>query len=389
MPNATLLEGVASDPVVRLDRAANRQELRVAHVAYSLRTGGMERLLVEFARHAAPEREKLSFHCLTEASTPADDIRAAGCPVFLWRKPEGFRWRAVRQLADQFRRDRVHVVHTHNSGAMIYGALAGRIAGVPAIVHTRHGQRFGAGRRQTFTFAQVTRLVDRVVTVSQDGARQSLAEGIAKHRVRTIWNGIDLSRFQFRGPRMGGPAILVARMVPEKDLPTLISAVAIVIQQDPTFCIRLVGDGPALAAARQQVAALGLQSSVEFLGERQDVPDLLRDASLFVMSSLTEGISLTLLEAMASGLPVVATEVGGNAEVVESGRTGRLVPPSRPDLLAQALLDVWRNPMRAAAMGVAGRERVETHFDIAGMVRRYEALYREVLAERSLGDGSY
>ncbi|MFO0904071.1 MAG: glycosyltransferase [Pirellulales bacterium] len=356
--------------------------LRVAHVAFSLRTGGMERLLVEFARHHDRTATQLSFYCLTDEGRPAEDIRAAGRPVESLHKAAGFRLRTVWQLARRFRRERIDVVHTHNSGAMIYGALASRFAGVSAVVHTRHGQRFGAGRRQTLTFAQMTKLVDRVVSVSRDGACQSLREGIAPSRVQTIWNGIDLSRFAFRGAQPGRPAILVARMVPEKDLPTLLAAVELVVQREPTFQLRLVGDGPALAAARARAARGAWGRHLEFLGERSDVADLLADSSLFVLSSRTEGISLTLLEAMASGLPVVATRVGGNTEVVDDESTGLLVPVAHPALLADAIVRLWRSPSVATDMGAAGRRRVETHFDVKGMIRQYESLYREVVDQR-------
>jgi len=355
---------------------------RVAHVAYSLRTGGMERLLVEFARHHDRSTTDLHFYCLTEEGRPGIDIREVGCPVTTLHKREGFRLSAVWQLQNLFRRDRIEVVHSHNSGAMIYGALAGRAMGAKAIVHTRHGQRFGASRRQTMTFAQMTRLVDRVVTVSQDGADQSIREGIRASRVRTIWNGIDLARFRFHGNRPRRPAILVARMVPEKDLPTLLEAVELVVRRDPTFRLRLAGDGPALADAKLRAERAALGEHVEFLGERRDIADLLADSSLFILSSRTEGISLTLLEAMASGLPVVATKVGGNSEVVEDGLTGLLVPSADPNALAEAILRLWQSPDEATAMGVAGRRRVEEHFQIDVMIHAYETLYEEIVAHR-------
>jgi glycosyltransferase involved in cell wall biosynthesis len=298
-------------------------------------------------------------------------------------KRSGFRWSAVRSLAAAFRQHEIHVVHTHNSGAMIYGALAAKLAGGRAVIHTRHGQRFGASRRQNWSFACISRLIDRIVGVSQDSAQQCIREGVPSGRVRTIWNGIDVTRFAYAGSSPGGPAVLVARLVPEKDLPTLLQAVALLVQREPTFRLQVAGDGPCMQETRQTIQRLELNDHVELLGECRDVPSVLRRASLFVLSSRTEGISLTLLEAMACGLPIVATRAGGNGEVVEDGRTGLLVPVGDAEQLAAAVQRLWRDPDESRRFGEAGRERVVQHFDVNRMVGQYEDLYREVLAERA------
>lgn len=359
--------------------------LGVAHVAFSLQTGGMERLLVEFARRADRACYRLHYFSLTDRGAPADDIAACGWPITSLAKPAGFRWSTVWRLAREFRRLRIGVVHTHNSGAMIYGAMAARLAGVPAVIHTRHGQRFGAGRRQTWSFIGTSRLVDRVVGVSQDCTQQSLREGVSARRACTVWNGIDLCRFAYGPPQPAQPAVLVSRLVPEKDLPTLWQAVACLIRREPAFRLRVVGDGPCMPSAVEAVARLGLAHHVELLGERKDVAEILRQSSMFVLSSRTEGVSLTLLEAMASGLPVVATDAGGNAEVVEHGMTGYLVPVGDSAQMAAAVGRLWREPVVARQLGKAGRARVERHFDVNRMVRQYEGIYQEVLGERTAG----
>ena len=201
-------------------------------------------------------------------------------------------------------------------------------------------------------------------------------------KIIRIWNGIDVTRFAFR-ERLnvtGHPtAISVARLSSEKDFPTLLTAVAKVVRHVPDFRLRLVGDGPERSRLQQQSQDLHLLDYVEFLGERSDVPTLLEGAGFFVSSSLSEGISLTLLEASAVGLPIVTTAVGGNPEIVEEGQTGRLVPASDPEALAHAIIDMCLNRGQWSEMGRLGRDRVERHFEIGRMVRDYEDLYEQLL----------
>ena len=143
-----------------------------------------------------------------------------------------------------------------------------------------------------------------------------------------------------------------------------------------------MGDGPCRAALAALAAGLGIQDQVAFSGEADNVPELLAQASMFVLPSLSEGVSLSLLEAMATGLPVVATRVGGNVEVVEEGQTGFLVPAREPARLAEAIIRLAADPDLACRMGTAGRRRVETTFDVRAMVRAYEALYQEGLSRK-------
>ncbi len=200
--------------------------------------------------------------------------------------------------------------------------------------------------------------------------------GISSAKIQTIWNGIDLDRFAYTGPNPDGPIIAVARLSPEKDLQTLIRAVHIVKQKRPEVRLEIAGDGACMPDLRKLTAKLGLEEAVCFHGQSDEVPKLLARSKLFVLSSLTEGISLTILEAMARGLPVVATNVGGNPEVVEDGETGLLVPSQSPEQLAEAILRLSQDSERCEEMGRAGRARVEAHFNSRHMVEVYERRYR-------------
>jgi sugar transferase (PEP-CTERM/EpsH1 system associated) len=361
-------------------------KLRVAHIALGMHVGGMERLLVEFARWTDRARFDLQFLSLEEGGAAAAQIEELGWPVNCLGKPGGFRPEVVISLSRHLRRFRADVVHTHNTAGYLYGVAAAILARVPRVIHTRHGQRFEASKRQTLSFRWLSRWVDQVVSVSEDGRRLTMEEGIASHRVSTIRNGIDLHQFPYVGSNPTGPAVLVSRLSQEKDVASLIRAIAIADGQrrshEPPLRLQIVGDGHERVALENLTRQLGLESLIEFLGQRREIHKMLRGASMFVLPSLTEGISLTLLEAMASGLPVVATHVGGNPEVVIPGVTGLLVPVRDPDAMARAMLELWRDPTMATSYGLEGRQRVELEFGIQRMIHQYELLYRAEVPTR-------
>jgi glycosyltransferase involved in cell wall biosynthesis len=359
---------------------STERRLRVVHVTPGLDMGGLEKLLVEFARHADRRRFALRFVTLGGRGALAGDIESCGWPVTALGEPDGLRPGLVLRLARRFRHWQPDVIHTHDDRAHLYGTFAGRLARVPRLLHTRHGRSPHLSCRQRMLVNAAARLIDHFVCVSEDSARLAVRHGVPANRVRTIWNGIDVRRFAYVGPRRDGPAVLVARLSPEKDIETLLHAAALVVCQDAAFRLEIAGDGPCMPSLQKTTADLGLEGHVRFLGQVRDVPALLARAGLFVLSSLSEGISLTLLEAMASGLPIVATHVGGNPEVVAHGESGFLVPPRNPLALADALLRLRRDHDACVRLGEAGRRRVETKFDIRRMVREYETLYPNVNA---------
>jgi glycosyltransferase involved in cell wall biosynthesis len=352
--------------------------LSVIHVTLGLELGGQEKLLVEFARHADRRRVALHFVSLTGRGALAADLEACGWPVTALEAPPGLRPSLVLRLSRLFARLRADVVHTHDERPNIHAAPAAFLAGARCI-HTRHSQARHLSRRQVFLVRAVSLLNDRFVCISRDSMRHAAGQGISRRRLLCRHNGIDTAAFGFTGPAPGGPAVIVARLSPEKDLGTLLRAAAVLCAQYPDFRLAVAGDGPCRAELEALAVSLGLGEAVRFLGAVRDVPALLARARLFVLSSLTEGISLTLLEAMARGLPVVATAVGGNGEVVAAGESGVLVPPADPASLAAAIAPLWTDPERCARMGVAGRRRAEALFDVRRMVAAYESLYHSVV----------
>jgi glycosyltransferase involved in cell wall biosynthesis len=352
-----------------------RRRLNVAHLTHSLDMGGAEKLLVEFARHTDRRRFNPCVVSLTTRGVLADEIEATGCPVIALDAGNGFRPGLFFKLAQLFRQRQIDVVHTHDDRPHIYGTVAALLAGVPRVIHMRHGQGLHLSARQRRLVNFLARFADRFVCVSRDSARLAVEQGVPASKVCTIWNGIDTTRFVNRGPRGDGPVVIVARLVPEKDMETLLRAADLVRREDASFRLEIAGDGVCLPQLRACAADLKLDGCVRFLGQTRDVAAVLARAQLFVLSSISEGVSLTLLEAMATGLAVVATNVGGNPEVVADGETGLLVPPRDPAALAVAILNLRRNTGERTRLGLAGRERVEEHFDVRRMVANYEELY--------------
>jgi sugar transferase (PEP-CTERM/EpsH1 system associated) len=352
---------------------------RAVHVSFGLDVGGQEKLLVECARHSTRGGFDLRFISLGSRGRLSDDIEALGCPVIALEAPSGLRPSLIPRLVALFRRWRPGVVHTHDQRALFYAGPAAWLARVPLIVHTRHGRDVHATSRQTMMIRCLSKLVHRFVCVSEEVAELSREQGMGGARLCTIKNGIDLSRFRSVGPDPAGPVVTVARLSPEKDVANLVTAVALAAKQGPELRVVVAGGGPCLAELQQLAAELGVADRMTFLGEVGDVPALLAGARMFVLPSRSEGIPLTALEAMACGLPVVATRVGGLPEVVDDRVTGLLVPPGDPAALANALVAIWEDPEGGERMGRAGRRRAEERFDVRRMVAEYEALYAEGL----------
>lgn len=358
--------------------------VRICHVSMSLCTGGLERLLADFARFHDRTRYQLEYVAMNDAGRFAREIEACRCNVHCLSA--GRRLPRVRELARRLREREIDVLHTHNTSPHVDGTCAARLAGVPIVVSTRHGQRIGHGWQSRVQYRLASHWVDRIVAVSDDAARLTIeTDGVAGCKVTRIWNGIDVEKFAYRGPAASPTAVSVARLSGAKDFNTLLKATRMVVRREPEFKLRVVGDGPQRTELEALCNELELRGRVEFFGERTDVAELLADAGFFVTASLSEGISLTVLEAMAVGLPVVATAVGGTPEVVEEGVTGCMVAPQDEDAMAEAILDMLSRRSEWSQMGRFARDRVTKDFDVRRMVADYEGLYERLLSTKTAG----
>jgi sugar transferase (PEP-CTERM/EpsH1 system associated) len=375
----------------------------VVHLVYRLDIGGLETLLVDTINRMPAQRYRHAVVCLTDYTDFAKRITRADVELFALHKQPGLGLDSHLKLFKLLRRLRPAILHTYNLGTVEYAAVA-MLAQVPVRVHAEHGRDagdpHGTNRKHNLLRRLLVPVIDRYVPVSSD-LRQWLKNvvGIPDAKNQFIGNGVDTERFRAgavagdplepwsapgtlaRGVATPAPFVIgtVGRLQDVKDQACLIDAFARLRQLLPAERDRLrlvlVGDGPLRARLAERIAAANLEHVVVLAGPRSDVAPVMRSFSLFALPSMAEGTPVTLLEAMASGLPVVASRVGGIPELVVDGATGTLVPAGDPEQLAIALASYISDSARARLHGAAGRARVEQQYSIAAMIASYLALY--------------
>jgi glycosyltransferase involved in cell wall biosynthesis len=365
----------------------------VCQVLHGLRVGGAEILAARLARQLRGAYRFL-FVCLDELGTLGEALRAEGFPVHVLGRRPGVDWRCARRLASLLRRERVDLLHAHQYTPFFYGMTARLLYCRPPMLFTEHGRTFPDYPRPKRMVANrlLLRRRDRVVGVGQS-VRSALIrnEGIPGGRVEVIYNGIDLPPFAREahdraaarrelGLGDGDLALIqVARLDSLKDHATALRALERLVARGPEVRLLLVGEGPEMPRIRELVRARALEPYVHFLGLRGDIARLLSAADIGLLTSISEGIPLTLIEAMAAGLPVVSTDVGGVREVVEEGVTGLLAAAGDDAALAEAILHLAGDPALRARMGRAGLRRAEAAFSERRMHDEYLKLYEEML----------
>ncbi len=358
----------------------------VLQLVLSLAPGGTERLVVDLV-HRLGHRYRAAVCCLDEEGAWGHELAAHGVPVVALHRAPGFHPMLGVRVARVAAAHGATVVHCHHYSPFVYGRLARAWNPRLRLVFTEHGRLSDApiSARRRLANTILGRYRGPMFAVSANLRAHLVAEGFSQ-RLGVIHNGIDVGalptvtdRRQARAS-LGVPdgALVVgtaARLDPVKDLPVLIDAVGRVRRAGVPIALAIIGEGPERGTVEAAIRAHGVEDAVHLLGYRPDVRALLAGLDVYVNSSISEGISLTILEGMAAALPVVATKVGGTPEVVLDGETGVLVPARSAEALADAILGLARDPAARARLGQAGRARVSTAFTIERMVDDYAREY--------------
>jgi len=386
-------------PTGRVGMQGDRRPLAV-HVLYSFDTGGLENGVVNLINHMPADGYRHAIIALTTITSFRERVKRSDVEYIALNKAPGHGIWLYPRLFRLFRKLKPAIVHSRNLGALEV-QVAAWMAGVPVRIHGEHGRDVGDLDGSNRTYQRLRRLyrpfISHYVALSQDLAHYLTTKiGVAEAKVAQIYNGVDITRFVNRSGRVepiaGCPFTpdeywmvgTVGRMQTVKDQTTLARAFIRALEIRPALRNNLrlvmVGEGPLRAQALALLEAAGVADLAWLPGERDDVPAIMRGLHCFVLPSLAEGISNTILEAMASGLPVIATAVGGNAELVAHGKTGEIVPADDPDMLARSMVRLAEDPVGAARMGENGRAVCEAKFSLPAMVAAYQGLY-----DRQLG----
>lgn len=376
----------------------------VVHVVYRFDTGGLENGVVNLINRMPAAAYRHLVIALTEITEFKKRITRDDVEFLALNKPPGHIFGLYPRLYRLFRDLRPAIVHTRNLAALevVVPAWA---AGVPVRIHGEHGRDVGDFDGSSRKYQWIRRVYQPFVTyylaLSRDLAQYLFDRvGITRSKVAQIYNGVDAHRFSppsVREAIAGSPfgagdewlIGTVGRMQVVKDQLNLARAFVAALELRPSLRDRLrlvmIGDGPLRDQVLAILAEAGVANMAWLPGERSDIPAILRGLDCFVLPSLGEGISNTILEAMASGLPVIATDVGGNGELVEAGRTGELVPAADPQALARQIVRLAEDRDLARRMGRAGRVAVEQRFSLDAMVGAYQALYDGLLSASRAG----
>lgn len=363
--------------------------LRVMQVTQDMGIGGLERVVATIARTLDPAEFESEVLCLRDRGPIGEELIELGIPVHCLPWAEGRPdYMAFRKVERLLRERRIDVVHTHNTNALIDAGIGARLAGVRTVVHTDHARDFPDALRYRVAEHVMSHFTRKMVAVSDDGmANLRRYEWIPRRKLAVIPNGVDAERCRAPmdgdalrrelGIPAGVPVIgLGARLTEQKGVIHLIRAIPLLRATVPNLRVIIAGEGPLEAGLRTAARELGLADHVHFIGPRTDLADVMRLFDVYVLPSLWEGLPMAVLEALAAGVPLVATSVGGVPSAVRDGETGVLVRPGDPIGLATALSALLADAKRRARLATAGQLHFDLHFSARAMTDRYARLYR-------------
>ncbi|NQV28861.1 MAG: glycosyltransferase [Rhodopirellula sp.] len=389
-------------------RAENKHDDRpvICQVLHSLAIGGAEILAAGLARELS-DRYRFVFACLDdEVGVLGDEFEQRGVPMKVFYRQPGIDWKCSFRLAQFFREHRVQIVHAHQYTPFFQSLLARLRFRYPPIVFTEHGRHFPDSRspKRVAVNRALLRSDDRLIGVGES-VRRALVEneGLPEHRTETIYNGVPLEKFlavrgdaelrlKVRNELRIAPnefaIVQVARLNALKDHATAIRTLKRLLDHGVPAKLILVGDGEERSQLERFVTERSLGHAITFLGARNDIPQLLSCADAFLLSSISEGIPLTLIEAMGAGVPIVSTDVGGISEVIEHGTSGLLAPARDDELLAAHLRLLWQDSECRTQLADRGCQRAVERFSLDQMHQQYVNVYEQLLGRAAASRSS-
>jgi len=368
------------------------RKIRLMQITHDLAIGGLQQVVVNICRVIDRHRFDVSVLCLRELGAFTPQVEELGIPVKLIKQEDKTDYLSFLKVARELKENKIDVIHTHNTQPFVDGTMAALMAGVKTIVHTDHARDFPDKKRYMFAEWAMSQFAYRVVGVSEHTSANLMKfEKISPKKIITIPNGIDGSRFEItidreklkkdlgitkNGPIMG----LGVRLSEQKGITYLLKAMPKVISRSPEVTLVIAGEGPLEDDLKKEAQTLGILDNVRFVGPRLDIPELLKLFDIYVLPSLWEGLPMVLLEAMAAGCPVIATDVGGVAAAVKSGVSGILVKSMDVDALSSAMIRLLEDKEIRTKYSQNAMDIFNKNFSAQIMTRKYEKLYlRETL----------
>lgn len=366
-----------------------KNKIRIMQITHDLQIGGLQQVVVNICRTIDREKFEVVVLCLRELGELVTDIEKLGIKVILLEQENRTDYLSFLKVVKIFKDEKIDVIHTHNTQPFIDGTLAALLSKVKTIVHTDHARKFPDKRRYMFAEWLVSHLAYKVVGVSVHTTENLRKyEKISKKKLTTIVNGIDESVYEISidqrqkkieiGIEEDSYVLgLGVRLVEQKGVSCLINAMMRIRKKVPNVILIIAGDGEYKPELEKLVAELGLDAHVKFLGPRKDIPELLKIMDLYVLPSYSEGLPMVILEAMASGCPIVSTDVGGISTAIEHDVNGLLVRPGSAEELTEAVVTLLDDQEKRNTFSKNGKRIFEERFSAKKMIKEYQKLYLE------------
>lgn len=368
------------------------KKLKLMQITHDLAIGGLQQVVVNICRTIDRSQFDVVVLCLRELGEFAPEVEKMGIKVILLpQKENGVDYFSFLKVLKILKNEKIDIVHTHNTQPFIDGAMAGFFAGVKTLVHTDHARNFPDKRRYMIAEWVMSHFAYKLVGVSEHTSSNLVKyENISRKKIITIPNGIDETRYNIEidvnmkkqeiGIKNTGPVIgLGVRLEKQKGITYLLQAMPEIIKKIPNVNLIIAGSGYLEGELTTQAEALGVNKNIFFIGPRLDLPEILKLMDLYVLPSLWEGLPMVILEAMAAGCPIVATDVGGNSTVIKNGENGMLVSAENSEEIAAGVIYLLGNEGLRERYISLGMNLIRDSYSARVMTQRYQQLYlREV-----------